>query len=121
MIDRSQAQYNFWSSFGLPAYQDSSVPSGAALPYITYQCVTSPFGGETVITASVWTRSASWLEADTIADQIETSLSHGGTRVPYDDGLLWFTADPDNFAQSMGDPNDDMIKRKLITVGLHFA
>ena len=31
-----QTLHSFWSSFGLTAYDENSVPDDAVLPYITY-------------------------------------------------------------------------------------
>ena len=120
-MDRWEAQYSFWSSFVIPAYEENSVPDADDIdfPYITYQAVSAPFDGDTVVNASVWTRSTSWRLADSIADAIEIRLKHGGETVSYDGGIVWITAETP-FAQNMGDPDDDRIKRKLITVALHF-
>lgn len=121
-VDRYEAQYSFWSSFGVHAYEENSVPDvdEVEFPYITYQAVSSPFNSDVQVNASIWTRSASWLRADKLTDDIETSLKNGGKVVDYVGGIIWITADTP-FSQSMGDPNDDQIKRKLISVTLHFA
>lgn len=121
-LDKWQAQYNFWSSFGVPAYQENSVPDRdtIAYPYITYPAFSAPFDGDVAANASIWTRSASWERADALADAVQNRLQDGGQVVPYDGGVIWVTAE-DAFAQSMGDPNDDLIKRKLLSVVLHFS
>lgn len=36
----NRALYSFFSCFGIPAYLESNIPSGASLPYLTYQPVT---------------------------------------------------------------------------------
>lgn len=36
MINTAQALYDFWSSFGIPAYTTVTVPDDAELPFITY-------------------------------------------------------------------------------------
>ena len=121
-MDKWQAQATFWSSFGVPAYEENSVPdlNRVSFPYITYQSVSGPFGADQLVTASVWTEDYSWARANAISDAIEERLKHGGETVRYEGGGLWITAE-DNFSQSMGDPDDDRIKRKLISVVLHFA
>lgn len=121
-MDRWEAQYSFWSSFGVPAYEETSVPDrdDIAFPYLTYSAVAAPFNGDVLANASIWTRSNSWLQADTISDLIEAALKNGGRVVNYNGGMLWITAEAP-FAQSMGDPEDDKIKRKLLSVAVHFA
>lgn len=121
-MDRYQTQYAFWSSFGVEAYEENSVPDEdeVEFPYITYQAMASPFDDNGGVTASIWDRSTSWLTADTLADAIETRLKDGGQVISYEGGVIWITADSP-FAQNMGDPDDDRIKRKRLAVVLHFA
>ena len=78
------------------------------------------FNGDTTASASVWTRSTSWLQADTIANAIEITLRDGGQIMHYEGGMIWVTAG-NPYAQNMGDPTDDRIKRKRLSVVLHFA
>ena len=121
MMDRYEAQYAFWSSFGVPAYEENTVPDedDITFPYITYEAVSSPWEGDALISASIWTRSTSWLQADTLADAVETALKDGGQILHYDGGIIWMTAESP-FAQNMGDPEDDRIRRKLLSCTLHF-
>lgn len=121
-MDRYEAQYRFWSQF-LPAYDENSVPTGEnrpKYPYLTFECLTAPFDGDVLVSASIWTRSTSWETADKKADEIYNALKNGGAVVPYDGGIIWFTAETP-FAQRMGDPGDDLIKRQVLQVVAHFA
>lgn len=130
-MDKYQALYRFWASFKvadtdetyIPAYEENSVPDAdkdnSQFPYITYQAASSVFNGAFSASASVWTRSTSWAQADTIANRIETALKDGGIVLHYDDGTIWISIDS-TFAQNMGDPDDNMIKRKLLTVTYNF-
>lgn len=121
-MDRWQAQYSLWSSYGVEAYEENSVPDLDDLeyPYITYQAVSAGFDGDTMPSVSIWSRSSSWADADALADAIEADIGMGGKSVMYEGGMLWVTANAP-FAQSMGDPDDDLIKRKLLSVVLHFV
>ena len=38
-MNKEQAIHFFWSQFGLPAYDENSVPDDAQMPYITYNVV----------------------------------------------------------------------------------
>lgn len=120
-MDKYEAQYNFWHSFGVPAYEETSVPDAddVVFPYITYQAVNAGFDEDAVVSASVWTRTTSWEQADTLANSIQNALKNGGQVVPYSGGIIWVTPEVP-LIQNMGDPNDDQIRRKLITVQLHF-
>lgn len=121
-MDKWQALFSFWSSFSIPAYEENSVPDqdDILFPYITYEAVSSGFGDDVTGSASVWSRSSSWAAADLLSDTIFDRLKHGGVTIPYDGGMIWITAGTP-FSHSMGDPDDDRIKRKLLTVNYHFA
>ena len=121
-MDKYQAQATFWNSFNCPAYEVNSVPDQDDLtfPYITYEMYSNTFNGDVTASASVWSRSTSWLTADTITNAIETALKDGGQVLHYEGGIIWVTAG-NPFAQNMGDPTDDRIKRKRLSVVLHFA
>ena len=117
-MTKEAALYNFWSMFGLPAYEENAVPSGedgAKFPYITYQVVTDSFGNDVALTGSVWYRSTSWKEANAKAQEISNVLSRGGVTLACDGGIIWLRRGVP-FAQNMGDDSDDLIKRKYINI-----
>lgn len=118
-MDRWEALYDFWSSFGMPAYDDTSVPADATFPYITYQASVGPFEQLQNISASVWTESHSWLTADTKADEIEQYIKEMGCPSVKGGRYRVFIGDTP-FAQNMGDPDNDLIKRKLLNVTFEF-
>lgn len=118
-MDRWEALYYFWSSFDVPAYDETSVPSDARFPYITYQASVGPFEQIQNVTASVWTESRSWLQADTIADAIEKKIKEMGCP-PIRGGRYRVFIGDTPFAQNLGDPDNDLIKRKLINVEFEF-
>lgn len=127
-MDKFEAQQSFWASFGVPAIRDSVViPEDVQSQwwrefgaYITYEASTGPFDTDTVLSASIWTRSEYWDRADQLAESIESRLKSGGEVVHYDGGILWFTAESP-FATPMNDPEDDKIKRQRLSIALHFA
>ena len=121
-MTKEAALYNFWSMFGLPAYEENSVPSGedgAEFPYITYQVVTESFGNDVAMAGSVWYRSTSWKEANAKAQEISNVLGSGGVTLACDGGIIWLRRGVP-FAQSMGDDSDDLIKRKYINITAEF-
>lgn len=120
-MDRWEAQYQFWNQFGVPGYEENTVPDrdDITYPYITYQAAAGGFDESISITASIYDRNSSWLNADKLADQIE---HHIRTMLPmaYDDGKMWVYIGNTTFAQNMGDPDDDLIKRKLLSINIEF-
>ena len=115
-MTKEQALYNFWSSFGVPAYVESTVPDDATFPRITYNVKVDTFDRPVTMTASVWDRSDSWERVTGIVDQIAEELGRGGTKV---NGVLWIKPGTP-FAQDMTDP-DKQIRRKLLNVEAEYA
>lgn len=117
-MTKAAAIYQFWTGFGLNAYEQTAVPTGddaPELPYITYEFVSDGFGIEVALSASLWYRSTSWVEVNAKAEEIARRLGVGGVVVPCDDGLIWIKPGQP-FAQNMSDPNDGMIRRKYINI-----
>lgn len=114
-MTKAAAIQAFWASFGLAAFEENAVPADAAFPYITYELVTDAFGGAAIMSASVWYRSTSWVEANAKAEEIGTAIGFSGKILHADDGYIWIQRGTP-FAQSMGDPEDDMIRRKVLNI-----
>lgn len=118
-MDKWQAQHDFWSSFGVDAYEEHSVPDGAKFPRITYESASSVFESLVSITASIWTRSTSWATADALADTIERYIKNMGCPEIKGGRYRVYIGDT-TFAQKMDDPEDDQIKRIILNVTFEF-
>lgn len=130
-MTKAAALHSFFSSFGLTAYEENSVPTGAEFPYLTYNVITDSIGNEVSLSCSLWYRSKwieenekrylsnSWLEANAKAEQISLAISSGGKTIPCDGGAVWLKRGSP-FAQSMGDDSDNLIKRKLLNITAEF-
>jgi hypothetical protein len=114
-MTKADALYQFFSGFGIPAYEENNVyalEEPPSFPYLTYEKRTGSFGETDIpISFSLWYRSAAWAAADAKAEEISAFIGRDGYSIPIDNGYVLFIRS-DNFAQSMGDPSDDMIKRK---------
>lgn len=123
-MDRWQAQYNFWSQFGVPAYEENSVPDLKELtfPYITYEAAVGGFGDTIPISASIWDKVRDGYSAletlDTLSDAIEDVIVNSFPR-NYDNGKyrVWKEG---SWSENMSDPDDDKIKRKRLSVNFEF-
>lgn len=116
-MTKEQAIYQFWSGFGVPAYDEGSVPDNAVLPYITYSTATGRLEGVLPLTASLWNRSSNWVFTAQKTEQIEYALkSYYITDV--DGGKMWITAGSP-FAVRITDP-DDSIRRVRYTIYVEF-
>ena len=118
-MTKSAAIYQFWSGFGLTAYEENTVPTDATFPYITYQLVTDSFDSEIPLTASIWYRSESWTGINAKTEEISQEISRGGKIISCDGGAIWLKRGQP-FAQSMGDESDDLIKRKYLNITAEF-
>lgn len=118
-MDKAQAIHKLWSSFGLTAYDQSSVPENAVMPYITYGVITGALGDVMTISGSLWYNSASWAEISRKADEIAQAIgSHGYYIDKVNGGYMWVTLGRP-FAQRMTDAND-MIRRIYINLTAEF-
>ena len=121
-MTKAAAIYNFWSSFGLTAYEENAVPTGddaPKFPYITYQLVTDFFGNEVLMTGSLWYRSTSWAQANAKAEEVSEAIGLGGKIIKCAGGRIWLKRGTP-FAQRMGDETDSLIKRIYINVTAEF-
>lgn len=91
------ALQEFWSAFtldgaALPAYPTQNVPDSAAMPYITYDAAEGGYWGTSILTAFVWVRATSGVDARakcaSVLDQVEQAIPAVGRAVVYSAGAL---------------------------------
>ena len=121
-MTKSAVLHQFFSRFGIDAYEENSAFNLGAppqFPYITYENRTDALSDrDTAITFSIWYRSTSWVDCNAKADAISAYLGQGGKVIPCDGGYVWIKRDSP-FAQSMSDP-DDMVRRKYCSLRVSF-
>lgn len=122
-MTKAAAIYQFWSSFGLDAYEENAIYSmleKPQFPYITYELNTDSFGDNDIaLSASLWYHSHKWVNANAKAEEISAEIGRGGKFVQCDNGYIWIKR-RSPFSQAMGDDSDDMIKRILISISVEF-
>lgn len=121
-MTKAQALNKFFSSFSLLALEENSVPGGdnaPAFPYATYSLVLDSIGGEIPLTLNLWYRDkqlySSLPEIIGKADEISERIGRGGITIPCDGGFIWLKRGTP-FAQIMGDPADELIRRAYINI-----
>ena len=118
-MDKAQAIHEFWSSFDLPAYDESSVPDNAVMPYITYNVVTDGLDSVLPLHGSLWYRTTSWEGISKKAEDIAQALGENGYLIKkIDDGYVWMQKGRP-FAQRMTD-EDEQVRRIYINVTAEF-
>lgn len=122
-MTKAQAIYNFWSSFGLKAFDSQSVPDGSNspdFPYITYETSTGAIGAQMTLAGNLWYRSTSWKDVSDKADEIAEKIATMDA-VKIDTGYMYVSIpELSPFAQRLADPNDDMVKRVYLNVQFEF-
>lgn len=115
--------HDFWSSFGLPAYEENYVEDmdGKApeYPYITYEVATDNFDGTDIqLTGQLWYRSNAWTGINAKANEISEAIGKG--IMAYCDGGKVFIYRGHRFAQNSGDSTDKDVKRKILNIRVRF-
>lgn len=128
-MDKIQTLNTFWSSFGIPAFDGSTVPefvedqSGNLVklqtPYITYDVSVDDFGNPRILNANLWYRSSSWEEISQKEQEIAEYITRGGRMLAYDGGAMWIQRGTP-WAQRMRDPSDDMMRLIVLTITIEY-
>ena len=116
-MNKWQALDEFWNSFDVPAFEQSTVPEDETLRgdfYITYEAVTDSLDRAVPMSASIWKlNTTKWDEISRKAEQISDALVQVKT-LPLDVGYLYITRGTP-FAQRMRDENDN-VRRIYINI-----
>ena len=120
-MNKMQTLHAFWSGFGLPAFDENTVPDekdriemyGQAFPYLTYEATEDDFGNAVPQVVNLWYRSESWADVLDKEQEISDFITRGGRMVKYDDGAMWIQrARP--WAQRLDEPNDKSVRRIVL-------
>lgn len=119
-MDKSQAIHTFWSSFGLTAYDENTVPDNAEMPYITYNVPTADIDEMVVLNARLWYHSTSWQAISQKAEEIAQYIGEEGHKVmSIDNGFVWFVKGIP-FSQRAADDTDSMIRSIYLNVNAEY-
>ena len=124
-MTKTEAIQAFFSQF-LTAYEENDVHSmdePPVLPYLTYALVTGAFDPEnngTSLSASLWYYGESWVDINSKTEEISSSIGRHGKILKCDSGYILIRRNDPNFAQSMGDPGSDYIKRKYLSMTIEY-
>ena len=121
---KEYALHRFWSSFGLTAYDETTVGDRRDVMaetggrYITYGVSTSTFEDPVPLHASLWYRDMFWTDITAKTNEISAYIGYGGRLVPYDGGYLWICRGVP-FAQRMED-EDDQVRRMYLNIMIEY-
>lgn len=118
-MDKAQAIHAFWSSFGIPAYDKTTVPEDAGYPRLTYDVSTAQLGTKVALTASLWYHSTTWEDISQKADEISAYIENMNPPATKIDGGRIYIKGGTPFAQRMADP-DPFIRRMVIYIDVEY-
>jgi len=121
-MTKSAALHQFFSSFGIDAYEAASVLDenggpDVKFPYLTYEMTLGAFEDTTFPTVNLWYRSEKNTEINAKAQEI-LDACHNGAPVRFDGGGAivycggW---------QALGDEADRSIKRRYSNFTIHWV
>lgn len=116
--DAAQTWNDFLEGFGLPAYDENTVPEDAEMPRLTYSWSESEMDAPVALSASLWYRSKGWKSITLMANSIYAGVGYAGKVLPVVGGYLWIKRGSP-FSQRVTDP-DDGIRRILINFTVEF-
>lgn len=115
-MTKAAAIYQFFNSFGIPGYPETSVPKGAAFPYLTYELVTSAFeDGDVSMTVNLWYRTTSESAPNAKAQELSDAIGSGGVLLPCDGGYIRLMRGRP-WCRAVGDDSDPVIKRRVMNI-----
>ena len=124
----SSAYKSYWLQYGIPVYNENTVPDNIPMPYITYQYAENGFDdGEVYLTVNLYYQGLSWLEAELKANEICIVAKNDGVVelsssekivVKCDDGYIWIKRSSP-FIQRVNDPNEN-VRHIVINVAVEF-
>lgn len=115
-LDKWSVQKVYWSSFGLPAYEENTVPDDAVMPYLTYQAVSGQLGGLPNATANLFYKGTSWAK---IMQEVGTIEKFIDRQMFFDGGIMKVRKPLQNFAQPMPE-SDKKVRRMRLNVEIEF-
>lgn len=116
-MNKAQAIHSFWSSFGWKAYDQSTVPDDAKMPYITYNVSEGEIDSYVGLYGNLWDKSTSWEKVELKANEIAQHIVRMNP-IKIDNGYLAIhLGEP--FAQRLQD-EDDTIRRMYLNLQAEF-
>lgn len=121
-MDKAQALYSFWASFGILAVDEQAMYDTTFDPpdqYLSYEDAQDSFDSPVSIGADLWYRSMSWAEISQKAEEIGEAIGRGGIMIPYDGGALWITRGTP-FSQRMSAETSNDVRRIHININAEY-
>ena len=115
-MTKEQALHQFFNSFDIIGYRNTSVPDDVIFPYLTYDAPISSFEEDPVsITLNLYYYTESEADPDAKAEEIRNFIGMGGKILHWGGGAIWLKwGSP--WCQSLVDDTNKNIKRRYINI-----
>ena len=115
-MTKEQALHQFFNSFDIVGYRNTSVPDDVIFPYLTYDAPISSLEEDPVsITLNLYYYTDSEAVPDAKAEEIRSAIGMGGKILYCDGGAIWLKwGSP--WCQSLVDDTNATIKRRYINI-----
>ena len=122
-MTKLQALNSFFSSFGIPAYNEDYIYSADTvlpLPYVTYNVQLDNFrGGSRPIVMTAWYRTTTPKPLEEFENAVAENIGINGKVIQCDGGYIWIKRGSP-FAQPLDDSSDKFVKRVIINLSVEF-
>ena len=104
----------------VPAFEEGSLPEMQPFPYLTYPVVMPAFGGQALLTVSVWDRDMANPgfkgRLDHVLNGVAELVPEGGVAITLGSGggSVWLNRNGASFISYMGDPDDRFVVRGIV-------
>ena len=122
-MNKAQALHQFWSGFGLPAWDENTVPDDPEIrgeKYIAYSVSTGSLDDVLNLSGKIWdTKANTWEYVETKAEEIaEYIATMNPPTIPINNGRLYI-AEGRPFSQRIPNPNE-YVRGVLINIQAEF-
>jgi len=122
-MDKAQALHQFWSGFGIPAWDENTVPDDDDIrgeKYIAYSVSTGSLDDVINLTAKIWdTNTSSWEFVENKAEEIAEYIAKMvPPTIPIENGRLYITKGKP-FSQRLSNPNE-LVRGNYINIQAEF-
>lgn len=123
-MSKFEALVAFYSSFGIPAYEENSiyaVDAAPEFPYLTYELALDNYeSGEIALSLSLWYNEYNWGALEDKTAEIAESIGEGGKFISLGNGEYIWIKRRSPFAQPADSPASSTIKRMIINISVEF-
>lgn len=116
-MDKWQAIDAYWNGFGLPAYNELTVPEDAPDRYITYQSAIGSLDGPMQLSGNIYARGNSWTWIMQKATEMQAGMNR---QIKVEGGYVKFRVPQGYSAQPQTEANDKQVRRVILQVEVEF-